>query len=272
MKYLLLFLILPMLLLSFAGDRTRYFPGVVEYPEEIPSKENLWVFILAGQSNMAGRGLVEPQDTIPNPRVLTINEEEEIIIAKSPLHFYEPVRTGLDLGHRFGNVMTEHLPDSISVLIVPTAVGGTPISLWIEDHDFRGVRLLTNFQEMTKLAGSVGTIKAVLWHQGESDSNEEGITHYKKRINELFSKFREFAGDNELPILVGELGLHDKNAENRGRINQIIHDYTASDPWSAVVPTTDLAHVGDSTHFNSESLRTMGERYAETYLQHFIAK
>ncbi len=272
MKYLLMFLILPMLLLSFAEDRTRYFPGVVEYPEEIPSKDNLWVFILAGQSNMAGRGLVEPQDTIPNPRVLTVNERGEIIIAKSPLHFYEPVRTGLDLGHRFGNVIAEHLPDSISVLIVPTAVGATPISSWIEDREHRGVRLLANFRELTGLAGSVGTIKAVLWHQGESDSNEGAIPNYMGRMTELFSKFREFAGDNELPVVLGELGLHDKNVENRSMINEIIHDYAASDPWSAVVPTTDLTHVGDSTHFNSESLRTMGERYAATYLQHFHAK
>ena len=271
MKYLLLFLILPMLSLSLAEDRTRFFPRVVEYPEEIPSKDNLWVFILAGQSNMAGRGLVEPQDTIPNPRVLTINEKGEIIIAKSPLHFYEPVRTGLDLGHRFGNVMAEHLPDSVSVLIAPTAVGATPISFWLEDRERRGVRLLTNFREKTELARSVGTIKAVLWHQGEGDSNERRIPLYKGRMAELFTKFREFAGDDELPVVLGELGLHDKNAENRSRINQIIHDYAASDPWSAVVPTTDLSHVGDSTHFNAESLRTMGERYAETYLQHFHA-
>ena len=272
MKFLILFLILPMLFLTSKEDRTRYFPIVVEHPEELPSKENLWVFILAGQSNMAGRGLVEPRDTIPNPRVLTINQDGEIIIAKSPLHFYEPSRTGLDLGHRFGNVMAEHLPDSVSVLIVPTAVGGTSISFWIEDHDFRGVRLLTNFRKMIDRAGSVGTVKAVLWHQGESDSNEEGIPLYKGRMTELFSKFREFAGEDELPIIVGELGLHDKNAVNRGRINQIIHDYAESDPWSAVVPTTDLSHVGDSTHFNSEALRTMGERFAGEYLRYFFSR
>lgn len=69
-----------------------------------------------------------------------------------------------------------------------------------------------------------------------------------------------------------ELGLHDKNAESRSRINQIIHDYAANDLWSAVVPMTDLSHVGDSTHFNSESMRTMGERYAEDYLRHFISR
>jgi hypothetical protein len=272
MKYLSLFFILSISFFPFTEDRTRYFPSVVEYPQEIPAKENLWVFILAGQSNMAGRGLVEPQDTLPNPRVLSINEQGEIVIAKSPLHFYEPVRTGLDLGHRFGNVIAEHLPDSISVLIVPTAVGATPISFWLEDRERRGVRLLTNFKQKTELAKSVGTIKAILWHQGEGDSNESGIPLYKERLNELFAKFREYAGDNNLPVVLGELGLHDKNAENRSRINEIIYDYATSDPRSAVIKTTDLYHIGDSTHYNSESLRLMGERYAEAYLQHFFKK
>jgi hypothetical protein len=27
------------------------------------NKENVWVFIMAGQSNMAGRGIVEPEKT-----------------------------------------------------------------------------------------------------------------------------------------------------------------------------------------------------------------
>ncbi len=260
------------LLFFFNEDRTKYFSKEVEYPESLPGRENLWVFILAGQSNMAGRGQVEPQDTLPNPRVLTINQQGEIVIAKSPLHFYEPSRTGLDLGHRFGNVMAEHLPDSISLLIVPTAVGGSRIAQWLGDDEFRGVRLLTNFRQKVELANSVGTTKAVLWHQGESDSNKRDIPMYRQRLTELFTRFREYAGDHQLPVILGELGLHDKNAENRSRINEVIHNYAGDDSRSAVIPTTDLSHVGDSTHFNSEALRTMGERYAEIYLNHFYSK
>jgi len=37
----------------------------VDPVERIPAKENVWVFMLAGQSNMAGRDFVEPQDTLP---------------------------------------------------------------------------------------------------------------------------------------------------------------------------------------------------------------
>jgi hypothetical protein len=271
MKLLLPLIITLLVVFNIEDQRTRYFPTVTEHPESLPDKHNLWVFILAGQSNMAGRGQIEPRDTVPHPRVFTINQQGEVILAKSPLHFYEPTRTGLDLGHRFGNTVIAQFPDSVSILLIPTAIGGSSITQWLEDERFRGVNLLSNFREKMDLATQLGTPKAVLWHQGESDSNENDIPFYKERLSNLFGQFREFAGNQQLPVIIGELGLHDKNAVNRGRINEIIHDYAASDARAAVVRTTDLSHIGDSTHFNSEALRAMGERYAQAYLNQFYS-
>ena len=77
---------------------------------------------------MAGRGKVESIDTIPDYRIFTINKEGKLILAKEPLHFYEPKITGLDCGLSFGKELLKHIPDSISVLIMPTAIGGSSIS------------------------------------------------------------------------------------------------------------------------------------------------
>jgi hypothetical protein len=104
-------------------DRTEFFPKDELKAKLILDKQNVWVFILAGQSNMAGRGKVEPNDTIPNLRVLSINQNGELIIAKEPLHFYEPSMAGLDCGLSFGKEILKHIPDSITILIIPTAVG-----------------------------------------------------------------------------------------------------------------------------------------------------
>ena len=43
-------------LLSFTQneDRTQYFPKKEIKPKKVPNKKRIWVFILAGQSNMAG--------------------------------------------------------------------------------------------------------------------------------------------------------------------------------------------------------------------------
>jgi len=40
-------------------------------PVENSKQSQTWVFILAGQSNMAGRGLVEPQDNCSQCKVYT---------------------------------------------------------------------------------------------------------------------------------------------------------------------------------------------------------
>ena len=38
-------------------------------PLNLPTKEKFHLFLLIGQSNMAGRGIIEAQDRIPHPRV-----------------------------------------------------------------------------------------------------------------------------------------------------------------------------------------------------------
>ncbi|MEQ9303180.1 MAG: alpha/beta hydrolase fold domain-containing protein, partial [Marinoscillum sp.] len=39
-------------------QRTLNFPKKEEFPENLPPKKDVWVFLMAGQSNMAGRGFV----------------------------------------------------------------------------------------------------------------------------------------------------------------------------------------------------------------------
>src|SRR5262245_6429426 len=97
-------------------ERTTYFPKQTEMVNEKLDKENVWVFILAGQSNMAGRGTVEPKDTVPDKRILSINKKGELILAKEPLHWYEPERTGLDCGYSFGKTLIRSVPKNVSVL------------------------------------------------------------------------------------------------------------------------------------------------------------
>src|ERR1035437_8253013 len=125
MKYSLCFLIIFTLLSFSQDDRTRSFPKTTEFVDKMPDKENVWVFILAGQSNMAGRALVEPQDTLSNPRIMTINAKGLLILAKEPLHFQQPSSEGLDCGLSFGRKMLEQIPPNIKILIIPTAIGGT---------------------------------------------------------------------------------------------------------------------------------------------------
>ncbi len=262
--------ILVFFLTTFGQDkRTMYFPKTEVPVKQLPEKKNVWVFILAGQSNMAGRGQVEPQDTVPDKRIMTINSKGQLILAKEPLHFQEPGNAGLDCGLSFARTMIKNLPPKISILVIPTAIGGSSISKWLGDSLYRNVHLLSNFREKMETGKKYGEVKAVLWHQGEADATPQKIPLYEERLRSLFRKFRFAAGNDKLPVLMGELGPFKYNYEGFLKINKVLKDYSSKDKYSTVIPTGDLKDKGDSLHFNSESQRILGQRFAEEYLRKF---
>lgn len=267
------YVIVTLALLMVSCSKKIIYPRTHNFSKEelkvpvIPEKNKVWVFLLAGQSNMAGRGFIEPQDTITSKRILTINKENDLIYAKEPLHFYEPAMAGLDIGLSFGKELIQNIPDSITILLLPTAVGGSSISQWINDENFRNVQLLSNFKEKAEIGKTYGNIKAVLWHQGENDAiSEDKIENYNKRLSQLISQFRKDIGNEKLPVIIGELGSFSENNEQWNKINEQIKAYSITDSHSIVVPTGDLKHKGDKVHFNSKSIRILGKRYAQKYL------
>lgn len=247
--------------------RTHNFPKIVEYPKNIPPKKDVWVFLMAGQSNMAGRGFVEPLDTISSTRILTINKNNEIILAKEPLHFYEPTMAGLDSGMSFARNLIKEVPENVSVLLIPTAVGGSAIGQWIGDSLHRNVKLLSNFKQKVVLAKKYGTVKGILWHQGESDASPQGVAAYAKSMSILAKEFRSAVGQRNLPIVAGELGNYSKKEALWMALNRELHNYTKKDKNFAVISAADLDDKGDRVHFNSEGQRMLGLRYAEAYLK-----
>jgi hypothetical protein len=247
-------------------NRMINFPKSIELVNEIPNKENVWVFILVGQSNMAGRAFVEPEDTISNKRIFSINTNGQLVYAKEPLHFYQPLRTGLDCGLSFAKTLIKNVPDSISILLIPTAVGGSSVTQWLGDSTHREVKLLTNFHSKVDIAKSYGNIKGILWHQGESDANPMDIPEYETKLSSLFEVLRKIIDNKSLPIFIGELGSYSSDNENWKLINKKINDVAKKDSIVYIVPTFDLKDIGDKVHFNSDGQRKMGERMAVKFL------
>jgi len=270
MKNLIIFFVflsLPMLCVAQSKNQSSI--GSSALPK-LPKPNKVWVFLLAGQSNMAGRGLIEAQDTVSNPRIFSINAQAEVILAKEPLHFYEPGRTGLDCGLSFGKTLLKGIPKKVSILLLPTAVGGSAMRQWLGDSTYREVKLWSNFLEKVALGKKHGRIKAVLWHQGESDANDKNIPLYPENLTRLLQNFRRAAGNPQLPVLMGELGAFSQNPEQWQKINQLIKAHAANDPFTSVISTQDLQHKGDKIHFNSAGQRLLGQRFAEAYLQKFV--
>ena len=260
--------------LAFAqqdANRTLYFPKVEAKPTVIPAKKKIWVFVMAGQSNMAGRGQVEPEDTVANERILAINKMGELVLAKEPLNLNEPSMVGLDCGMSFARTLLKSCPPDVSILLLHTAVGGSSIQKWIHDSVHRDVPLLSNFKARVERAKAFGDIKGILWHQGEADANAKGIPVYDARLDSLFGMFRKICGNKKLPILLGELGYFSKTShEPFMEINRIMHEHAQHDKNSGVIVTKGLDHKGDQLHFNAVGQRAIGRIFAELYASKWL--
>ncbi|KAG9135208.1 hypothetical protein Leryth_013496 [Lithospermum erythrorhizon] len=156
------------------------------------------VFILAGQSNMAGRGGVVngtswdgyiPPQCQPNPSILRLNKELTWVLATEPLH--KDIDTnktcGVGPGMAFANSVVRRDPSIGVVGLVPCGVGGTNISEWR-----RGSHLYNQLLRRSAAAlGSGGRIRAVIWYQGESDTlNHVDANLYKRRLHRFINHFR----------------------------------------------------------------------------------
>jgi len=233
-------------------------------------KNEKWVFILAGQSNMSGRGVVEAQDTITNSRIFTLNDSMKLALAKEPLHFYEPSLAGVGSGFSFAKTLIGQLPETIEIVLVPCAVGGSSVNQWVNDSVHRNVQLYSNFKERMAYAKNIGTIKALLWHQGESDANPTNLPKYQHALGILFQKFRNDVGNDQLPILVGELGDYAEPEERNhdwNALNEILHNMASTDKNMFIISSKGLKCKPDKIHFDSESQRELGRRFAEHYLK-----
>ncbi|MDZ7634485.1 MAG: sialate O-acetylesterase [Bacteroidales bacterium] len=250
-------------------DRTTWFPRTVVYIDTMPPKEKVWLFVLAGQSNMAGRGLVEPCDTLPHPRIFSVTPDKRWVVAKEPLQLYQSALTGLGPGLAFAKALIEELDEDTYIGLVPCAVGGSSVENWLSDSLYNGVRLKSNFSDKVRWAEEYGTVKGIIWHQGESDATPEKLPSFKQDITELFDYFRREAGDQQLPVIAGELGIFpavEKSRQEYHKVNDILHEIAMDDPNTALVRSFGMRSKADNVHFDGPSQRIMGKRYAAAWL------
>jgi hypothetical protein len=237
---------------------------------ELPEKENFHLFLLVGQSNMAGRGKVTADDRKPHPRVLMLNKSGQWAPAVDPIHFDKPGMVGVGIGKTFGAVVAEKNP-GITVGLIPCAHGGSPISSWQPGQYYRPTRghPWDDAIRRAKAAMKKGTLKGILWHQGESDSRKGLAEIYEAKLHDLVARFRMALGAPEVPFIAGQMGIFKERpwSEAKKQVDQAHRELPAKIKGAAFVDAKGLGHKGDKVHFDASSYRELGRRYAEAFLK-----
>src|SRR5690606_21817210 len=228
--------------------------------------KNTHIYILMGQSNMAGRGKVTPEYRDQHhDRVIMLNKENQWVEARHPLHFDKPKAAGVGPGRSLGGAMADADPN-VTIGLVPCAVGGTTIRKWTPGgyDSVTDVHPYDDAIRRIKEAMKKGIIKGVLWHQGEGDAGPKSSQVYVDKLTELIDRVRKEVGNPELPFVVGQLARY---RDHYQYINNELPKLPAQVPYTIVVSSEGLWHRGDGTHFDSPSASEYGRRYADGMLQ-----
>ena len=236
------------------------------------AQENLDLYLLIGQSNMAGRGVVEAEDTIPLKQVLTLTEDLKWKPAQDPIHFDKKM-AGVGLGRSFGLEMLKQNADK-KIGLIPCAVGGSPIDSWKPGVVYEGTGKppWDDMVKRLKFALQHGELKGILWHQGEADSKLDLAPYYGQKLKQLISSLRELVDNPEIPIVAGEMVRKYQAYNGKQFKGKLVYPamvikatklIAKDDENMEFVDSKGLADRGDDIHFNSRSYRELGKRYAK---------
>ena len=229
------------------------------------SDKEMEIYLLIGQSNMAGRATVESQDldSLDNVYLYAGIKNNEWEKAANPLNKYSSIRKKLSMqklgpGYTFARMMAETQKGKKIGLVV-NAKGGTGIDLWKPGSEFYKEAV-----NRTKSAMKYGVLKGVLWHQGESDTSK--YEEYLPKLMAFINALRTDLNSQDLPFVAGQLS---KDKPHRRGFNKMILELPKKMKAVSVVTSENTSTI-DSTHFDTASQHMLGERYAKEMIKLII--
>ena len=224
------------------------------------------VFLLIGQSNMAGRGYLKDAIEVDCSRLFTFRNCRWQKLFR-PIDPDRPT-SGVSLAERFAELYAQ--AHNVDVGLICCADGGTQLSQWQP-----GQPLYENAVFQTKLATKDATLRGILWHQGESDCSSELYPLYEGKLTHMIGQLRADLGLADVPFLAGGLGDYlpqypkDDDLKNYMQINKRLQKLETSVPNYAYVDATGLTSNPDFLHFNAASLYEFGQRYYDIFTKHW---
>ena len=231
------------------------------------------IYLLIGQSNMAGRGpYVEAEDKGMFPEgTLFILNDQDVFAPIGPYPFinhFSTIRKSaaqISPGVMFAKTLLEAHPEK-PVYLVSNARGGTSIKEWV-----KGTHYYNEAVRRTREALKAGELKGILWHQGETDYREvmkqRGPEAQAKAMEDYFALLRQFITDLradlnavDVPFVAGQVNR--KYSEFNERMLKLPGEL----PHVYVVTTEGLVTM-DESHFDRASQFELGHRYGRAMLE-----
>ncbi|MCU6454111.1 sialate O-acetylesterase [Sphingomonas sp. A2-49] len=232
------------------------------------------VYVLAGQSNMSGRGALAaltPAERVADPRIRLYGNDARWRDALDPLDDaadqidavsadrQAAVGPGLPFARRM--LRGRGRP----VALVPCAKGGSAIAAWHADaapDTLYGSCLRRTREARGRLAG-------LLWYQGESDAQAPTADLWSDRFAALVAALRQDLAAPRLPVVFVRIADRPTINADRYPYWTMVQDRQASValPCVAMVSAGGLTRNPDDLHLDTGAQRRLGARIAEAMIR-----
>jgi Carbohydrate esterase, sialic acid-specific acetylesterase len=238
------------------------------------------IYILAGQSNMSGRGIVPqvtPPELVPDPSIMLYGNDGVWRVANEPLDTaaaqIDTVSTdtnaGVGPGLAFAKMMRRRNPRR-PIILVPCAKGGTSLKQWSPDVSRATLygSCLARVREVTPR----GRLAGLLWYQGESDARDQvSASQWGEGFEALMTAFRTDLAAPNLSILM--VGIADPPKVGRFADQfpfwSIVQQEQANMTGKNMhyVSAVGLEKLDDDLHLTTKGQIDLARRMAEVWLK-----
>lgn len=227
------------------------------------------VFLLIGQSNMAGRGIMTAADQqVFDPNVFLLNASGDVEGARNPLNQYSTIKKDVEQGINPGFSFSKKIAAETGrkVLLVVNARGGTALYEWKKSSS-KGY--YNEAVSRTRQAQKYGKLVGILWHQGESNSSSP--SGYLESLKGMVDDLRKDLNAPDVPFIAGEIAQWQSNASKFNPVIQGISSVISNSDYVSSEGCSPLKDESDP-HFSRDGQILLGERYAEKILQYCYEK
>ena len=247
---------------------------ILEIPKE--HQGQMYLFILAGQSNMVGWSPI-PEGEPTDSRIYLFGKDYRWRIATHPIEdasnqvdmVSENLLAGFGPAMEFAFASLEEHPD-IVIGLIPCAKNSSGIIQW--QKDLSDQSLYGSCLKRIRAASPMGKVAGILFFQGETDAQDPNLNPqpepYPFDWATLFTAFitdlRNDLHEPELPVVYAQLGA-DPLSQAFPYWKLLQEQQSSIDlPMMAMITTDDLP-LRDGLHFTADSYRTIGRRFADAY-------
>ncbi|WP_225421482.1 sialate O-acetylesterase [Sphingomonas parva] len=230
------------------------------------------VYLLAGQSNMSGRGaladLTEAERT-PDPGIRLYGNDGKARVALDPLDSAEgqidavsaDPQAAVGPGLGFAREIARH--SRRPIVLVPCAKGGSSIARWQPG----GGRDTLYGSCLARAREAGGRVHGILWYQGESDAATLAAANaWPEAFAALIARFRDDLGDARLPVVFVQLAdppaRPDRALRYPGWRQVQAGQGGVRMKCTAMVAAAGLPRLEDELHLTTAGQRTLGPRLA----------